>query len=267
MAGAVRVEGRPVRRPGMVVGARKRLEAAVDPDRLAPTAPAVRAETLRVLYEDDVILGVDKPAGLPTHATADPERPHLIALARAYLAARGHATPYLGVHQRLDRDTSGVVIFAKHALANPSLADAFARREVEKTYHALTVRPSAPPPSRWRAQGRLAPSGKRRMTSVESGGQESETLFQVLESHPRGLLVEARPLTGRKHQIRVHLADAGLAIRGDEVYGSAEGRASRLMLHAIRLALSHPLSGEPLLIESPYPRDFEDALSRLRQGR
>lgn len=267
MAGTVRVEGRPVRRPGMIVAAGKRLEVAVDPGRLALPAPARDPQALPVLYEDDVLLAVDKPAGLPTHATADPGRPNLIALVKAYLVTGGDPTPYVGVHQRLDRDTSGVVIFAKAASANPGLARAFAGREVAKTYHALTARPRQPPPSRWRVRGRLAPSGKRRMTTVESGGLESETLFQLLESHAWGLLVEARPRTGRKHQIRVHLADRGMPILGDEVYASASGGAPRLMLHAVRLVLRHPLSGQPLAVESPYPGDFQEALSRLRSRR
>jgi 23S rRNA-/tRNA-specific pseudouridylate synthase len=80
------------------------------------------------------------------------------------------------------------------------------------------------------------------------------------------LLVEARPLTGRKHQVRVHLAHAGMPILGDSVYGDAGGRAPRLMLHARRLALSHPLTGQPLAIESPLPADFESVLARLRSG-
>jgi RluA family pseudouridine synthase len=219
-----------------------------------------------VLYEDDAILAVEKPAGLPTHATADPGRPHLIGLVTAYLARPANTEPYLGVHQRLDRDTSGIVLFAKAPSANPGLARAFAERKVEKTYHALTVRPGRQPPSRWGVRSRLAPAGKRRMTAVGSGGQEAETRFRLIESFRGGLLIEARPVTGRKHQIRVHLADAGLAILGDEVYGSASGKAARLMLHAVRLALPHPVSGEPLVIESSPPRDFEEALSRLRHG-
>jgi RluA family pseudouridine synthase len=210
---------------------------------------------------------VDKPPGLATHATADPSRPHLTGLVTAHLVARGHPAPYLGVHQRLDRDTSGVVLFAKAAAANPGLARAFAGREVEKTYHALTTLPAVPAPSRWRVRGRLAPSGKRRMVTVESGGQEAETGFHLLESHPGGLLVEAAPRTGRKHQIRVHLAEAGMPILGDEVYGSPSPQAPRLMLHAFRLGLPHPLTGEPLVIESSHPRDFEDALSRMRRAR
>jgi RluA family pseudouridine synthase len=264
MAGAVRVDGKPARRPGMVLAKKRRLEVALDPARLPPApAPAARLD-LRVLYEDAAVLAVEKPAGLPTHATPDRARPHLIGLVKAHLASDGHPSPYLGVHQRLDRDTSGVVLFAKSPAANPGLARAFAGRDVAKTYHALTVRPRALPPTRWSVRGRLAPSGKRRMTTVASGGQEAETRFRLLEPLAGGLLVEASPLTGRKHQIRVHLADAGLAILGDDVYGTASGRASRLMLHAVRLALPHPLTGKPLVVESTYPPDFADTLDGLR---
>jgi 23S rRNA pseudouridine955/2504/2580 synthase len=267
MAGAVRVDGRPARRPGLVLAKKTRLEVALDPARLPPApAPMARVD-LRVLFEDEAVLAVDKPAGLPTHATADAARPHLIALVKAHLATEADPSPYLGVHQRLDRDTSGVVLFAKSLAANPGLARAFAERQVEKTYHALTVRPRSLPPSSWSVRGLLAPSGKRRMQTVATGGQDSETRFRLLESHPGGLLVEAAPLTGRKHQIRVHLADAGLPILGDDVYGAASARASRLMLHAVRLALPHPLNGKPLVVESKYPPDFADTLAGLKATR
>jgi RluA family pseudouridine synthase len=262
IAGAIRVDGRPSRRPGFVVPSNRRLEATVDTDRLPPLPSSSSTPTLRVLYEDDSVVAVDKPAGLPTHATADPLRPHLIALLKAHLG-----TGYLGVHQRLDRDTSGVVLFARSTEANPGLSRAFAEGAVEKTYHALTVRPAVDPPWSWTVRGRLAASGKRRMTTVASGGQDAETEFRLLEPLAGALLVEARPRTGRKHQIRVHLAERGLPILGDGVYGGqASGLAPRLMLHAVRLALPHPLSAKPLVIESGYPADFAEKLARLRRG-
>jgi 23S rRNA-/tRNA-specific pseudouridylate synthase len=189
----------------------------------------------------------------------------LLALVKAYLATSADPSPYVGVHQRLDRDTSGVVLFAKSVSANPGLAHAFAGREIEKTYHALTARPPVLPAREWRVRVELAPSGKRRMRVVRSGGQESETRFRLIESFGEGLLVEACPLTGRKHQIRVHLADAGLGILGDDVYGEAAVRAPRLMLHARRLALPHPVTGAPLVVESRYPADFSAGLEGLRR--
>jgi RluA family pseudouridine synthase len=270
MAGAVRVDGRPARTPGRIVGAGLRLEARVDPGRLgAGRAASVRRPaplSVPVLFEDEALLAVDKPPGLPTVPTADPSRASLVSV----LAGMRGAEAYLAVHQRLDRDTSGVVLFAKDEAANPGLAAAFAGHAVEKVYHALTARPREGPPRRWRTVSRLARAGRGRQASVTAGGQRAETTFERLESWPRALLVEARPLTGRTHQIRVHLRDAGLPILGDLVYGTARRgalRVGRLMLHAHRLALRHPVTGRRIEIVSPYPPDFRRVLQSLRETR
>jgi RluA family pseudouridine synthase len=263
MAGAVRVQGRPLRRPGLAVRAGQRIAVVVDLQRLVPAA-APEASSLKVLYADEVLLAVDKPPGLPTHATADPSRPNLVGLVKARLARPGSPEPYLAVHHRLDRDVSGVVLFATRPAANPGLSRAFMGRDVEKVYHALTVRPGSDVPETWTVRDRLAPAGKRRVVRAAEEGHEAETRFRLLERHSRGLLVEALPLTGRKHQIRAHLALRGLPILGDVTYGAPRGSAPRVMLHAIRLALPHPTTGAPLVIASPYPPDFRDALLSLR---
>jgi len=252
-AGAVRVDGAVSRAPGRPLKVGQRVEAAVRPDLLAPRAERtdqVFSLTDRaVLFRDASLLAVDKPPGLPTHATADPSRPSLVAHVEQYL--RATATPvYVAVHQRLDRDTSGVVLFATERRANDGLARAFEGRLVEKTYLALTARPPALPDRRLRISLPLA--------------KPAETEIAVREVLADALLVEARPLTGRKHQVRAHLAHAGMPILGDPVYGKAGGRAPRLMLHARRLALPHPLTGEPLVIESPLPADFVSLLATLR---
>jgi len=212
-----------------------------------------------VLYEDDALLAVDKPPGLLTVPSADPRRPSLVAAVKAFLAARRHARgagePYLAVHQRLDRDTSGVVLFATDPAANPGLAAAFAGRSVEKAYEALTHLPPERPPRRFTVE-----------SPVTADGAFARTDVTVVEALPGGLLVEARPLTGRKHQIRIHLARIGAAILGDDVYGPPRTRGSvpRLMLHARRLALEHPLTGSRLVIESAPPADFRAALAAIR---
>ncbi len=271
MAGAIQVAGRPMRRPGLALRAGARIAAAVDVDRLpmVDRTPAPSVTEARVLYEDDALLVLDKPAGLPTHATADARRPHLYGLAQQFLARRsggaGRVAPYLGLHQRLDSDTSGVVLFTKDPAANAPLAALFARRALAKTYHALTARPPRLPPARWQVHEALAVTGRRsRPVAPDPAGQEAETRFALVESWPGGLLVEARPVTGRKHQIRVHLAGAGLPILGDPVYGRPQPHAPRLMLHALRLALPHPLTGAPLVVESAYPDDFRRLLEALR---
>ena len=260
MAGAVRVAGQPLRRPGGPVRAGTRIDVLVHPDRLGP-APAERETALRFgrerfLYRDAFLLAVDKPAGLAMHATADAARPNLYDLVKAQLPARG-GEAYLGLHQRLDRETSGVVLFTLDPAANAPLARAFATGVgVAKTYHALCARPARRVPERWRVSGPLGGDGPR-----------ADTSFRLLQTLPHALLVEARPSTGRKHQIRIQLAEGGLPILGDARYGAPRDRnVPRVLLHAHRLELVHPVSGAPLAITSPYPPDFRERLV-TRPGR
>ncbi|MDY0004162.1 MAG: RluA family pseudouridine synthase [Polyangia bacterium] len=290
VAGAVSVNGRPVRAASAVLGPGARVEARVDLERLEARG-AARARRFvmteeRILYEDGQLLVVDKPPGLPTHATLDAARDSLVAATERYLRERDgientERAPYLGLHQRLDRDTSGALLFAKDPAVNSALGRLFSERLVQKTYLALAVRPKEPPPSTWTVENYLGPAprrkgmGKRtRYQAVRSGGAPARTDFRLLETFARGLLVEARPRTGRTHQIRVHLAGAGLPIMGDDLYGLAEGarpghdsagqEPPRLMLHASSLAFPHPSTGDGLVIESPLPEDFRAWLSRLR---
>lgn len=267
-AGAARVDGRVLKAAGRPLRAGQHVEACVRPALLrSPTERRdrpFRLEGVALLFRDGVLLAVDKPPGLPTHATADPSRPSLVAHVERHLRATG-AGSYVAVHQRLDRDTSGVVLFATDRRANEGLARAFEGRAAEKTYAALTARPPSPPPERFRVSAPLAGEG-RRVTVGGAGAKAAETEVVVLETLADALLVEARPLTGRKHQLRAHLAHAGMPILGDPVYGDAGGRAPRLMLHARRLALPHPLTGVPLVIESPLPADMRALLARLRSG-
>jgi 23S rRNA pseudouridine1911/1915/1917 synthase len=251
-AGAVRLNGEVVRSAGRPVRAGQLVDAALRLELLRSRATGTdrrfRLTPRAILYRDDVLVAVDKPPGLPTHATADLSRPSLVGHVAEHL--RGAEAAYVAVHQRLDRDTSGVVLLATDPRANEGLARAFAGRQVEKTYLALTARPSPLPP-------------RRQRVVVPLGAKPAETELVVREVLEGALLVEARPLTGRKHQVRAHLAHAGMPILGDPVYGDGR-RAPRLMLHALRLALPHPLTGRPLVVESPLPPDFEAVLARLR---
>jgi RluA family pseudouridine synthase len=271
-AGGVRVNGDAPRTAGQPLRAGQRVEAIVRPELLRPRATAsdrpFHLTSRALLFRDGTLLAVDKPPGLPTHATADPSRPSLVGHVELFLRESG-AGSYVAVHQRLDRDTSGVVLFATDPRANEGLARAFSGRAVEKTYVALTVRPANVPRGRLHVSAPLSapgPGAGRPVTIGGAGAKPAETEVVVREELADALLVEARPLTGRKHQLRVHLAHAGMAILGDPVYGDAGTRAPRLMLHARRLALSHPLTGQPLAIESPLPADFEAVLARLRSG-
>ena len=247
VVGAVRVGSVVEREPGAEVGRGDFVQVKVDLDKLPAKAPVATFDPRRVLYRDEWLLAVNKPPGLPTVPTADPSRPSLVSLLRSWL---GGPNAYLGVHQRLDRDTSGVVLFTLQASANPALAAQFERREVHKLYEAIVVEPgSRRLPDEWTAKGPLpGPDGA-------ANGPHAETLFRVKQRLPGRVVVEARPLTGRKHQIRIHLGTAGFPILGDERYGRAE-RGRRLMLHARQLSFAHPVSGKPIVVECPPPGDF-----------
>lgn len=257
MAGAVTVDGRPWRRPGGVLPVGAAVVARVDEARLGP--PRLEREvadafgTARFLYRDADLLVVDKPAGLPMHATADAARPNLYDRVREVLRADGAADPYLGLHQRLDRETSGAVLFTLDRAANAPLARALATGEgIDKVYHALCVRPSTRLPARWHEEGPLGPDGPH-----------ARTAFAVLRGLPSALLVEARPETGRKHQIRIQLASRGAPILGDARYGGPTRDARRVMLHAHRLTFAHPTTGAAVTVQSPYPSDFAAALEAV----
>lgn len=272
VVGAVRVAGRAVRQPGrpLTTGVSVDLVLRRGTLKERPRDDAFELTPPRVLFEDAFLIAVDKPPGLPTHPTLDAGRPSLVGAVKRYLASgRGRndaaEEPYLGVHQRLDRDTTGVVLFVKHESANAGLAAQFEGRRVGKVYLAWTSRPAGAHPVRWRADDRLAaaPGRPPRMRVVREGGQTAVTDFERRLERGRAWLLEARPRTGRKHQIRVQLAAAGLPVLGDVLYGGKArigGRpVPRPLLHALRLELLHPITGEPLAIECAPPDDFSAA--------
>jgi 23S rRNA pseudouridine1911/1915/1917 synthase len=222
-----------------------------------PPAPLDRA---RLLFADDHLAAVDKPAGVPAQATLTTDRGTLPELVGALLGA-----PVTLVH-RLDRETSGVTVFARTREAAAALAEAFRVGTPEKTYLALTARPPSPPEGRLEAALGKDPTrpGLRR---VSPAGEPAATRYRTLATGPGGALVEARPETGRTHQIRVHLAHLGAPLLGDARYGGprrvGEVEIPRVMLHARRLELVHPVTGAPLAFEAPVPEDLRAACAAL----
>lgn len=224
--------------------------------------------TLKILFEDDFFLVSEKPAGLPSQPTVDKRRPDFFSLLKTQLKAERGDDFYLALHHRLDRDTSGVMIFAKTKEANEPLAALFKNHKIQKTYLCLTKKQKCK--DAWEVKNFLAETRdpvlkKMKMHPVRSGGSKAHTLFKKIKTLKRGLLIEAQPLTGRMHQIRVHLAEAGLGIFGDDIYPAPQNpKAPRLMLHAFRLEFIHPWTLKEITIECPMPEDmlqFQHSLS------
>jgi len=215
-----------------------------------------------VLHHDAALLVVNKPAGvLSIPAQHHPARPHLRA------ALEPHWGPLWVVH-RLDCETSGALVLARSAEAHRALNAQFQNRLAVKTYHALVW--GAPS---WQETVLDAPlrvnAGSRHRTVVDARrGRAARTRVRVLQRGGAWTLVEARPIHGRRHQIRAHLYAAGFPLVGDPLYGggSPQGQAAplpRLGLHARTLALRHPLTGHAVSFLAPYPSDFRLALRRL----
>jgi len=229
---------------------------------------------VEILFEDEDLIAVTKPAGLPSHSTRDPGRPHVVlALKKQFPEHFSDGGPYL--HHRLDVDTSGVMILAKSKRSNAPLTELFRRHQIQKTYFCLSLRQvrSLPLPAADSAPliltQFLAPlgkvAGKMQMSIVRSGGDKAVTEFRLMESLAHFDFIEARPLTGRTHQIRVQIASLERPIVGDNLYGGKSSSVPRLMLHAARLELIHPWTQKALCFEAPLPSDFRKILERERQ--
>ncbi len=231
-----------------------------------------------VLWSDDSILIVNKPPGVLTLPDGyDPGLTHLTSMLEPSYG------PLWIVH-RLDKETSGVLLLARNTEAHRSLNTQFETRQITKTYHAITA--GDPQWEEKVVKLALQPDGDRKHRTViaRRTGKPSVTQLKVLERWGVYTLVEAAPETGRTHQIRAHLAALGFPITGDALYGDGAGVflskvkpgyrqgqdpekpiLARLALHARSLSFSHPVSGEELKYEAPYPRDLETAIQKLRK--
>jgi 23S rRNA pseudouridine1911/1915/1917 synthase len=257
---------------GMAVGKSDRMRAGslieVEiPDPVGPPPPDLEpVPGLRVVYDEDDIVVVDKPVGVAAHPSPGWTGPTVIAglAAAGYRIATSGAAERQGVVHRLDVGTTGLMVVAKSEIAYSKLKDQFRDRTVDKVYHAL-------------AQGHLDPASgtidapiDRHPThdyrwAVMSGGRDSVTHYDTLEAFRAASLLEVRLETGRTHQIRVHLSALRHPCVGDLMYGADPLLAARLQLgrqwlHAHRLTITHPTSGERVTFESSYPADLAHAL-------
>ena len=222
----------------------------VPPIRTAQTKAAARPHEFPIVYEDPSILVIDKPAGVAVHGGSGVS----FGVIESLRAARPQAK-VLELAHRLDRDTSGLLLVAKKRSALVELHRMLREGQVEKVYLAVVKgRYAGPPEIRAPLHKYVTGSGERRVAVTERG-VSALTRVTVLERSGELSLLEVRLLTGRTHQIRVHLAHVGHPVVGDAKYGG--GDAKRLLLHAAKLAFRHPLTGEPLRLESPAPAEIK----------
>ena len=261
--GRVDVDGKTCSEPGRDVPEDARISH--QPSR--PVRRRVRSR-LAVLGEDEDFLIVDKPPGLLTVPTAEQERDTLLARVLDYLHHRFKRRPSAFVVHRLDKDTSGSVVFARTRPALHFLQDLFRRHEIGREYVAIVE--GTPPDSGVFSDdlARDRPDLRRRVARPGQPGKRAVTHYRTLEPLPGAALVSVELETGRTHQIRIHFAAAGHPVVGDRVYGRAGREESpdvpRQMLHARRLSFAHPRTGEIVRVESGLPEDFALVLGQLR---
>src|SRR5688572_30946865 len=271
--GRLTADGQPLR-ANMVVPAGTEVRLDV-PEPIAMDLAPAHDIPLRVVYEDDDLLIVDKPAGLVVHPSpGHRDGGDLVnaLLARAggaeYGGIAGIARP--GIVHRLDRDTSGLIMVAKHDAAQTSLMAQLKARRVRKTYQALVQGSVAAAVGRIEAPIGRDPKHRTRM-AVVADGRASTTGYRARERFAGWTLLELDLVTGRTHQIRVHLDAIGHPVAGDPVYGTGTSRRGpegldRLFLHAWRLELTAPSSGELIRATAELPDDLESVLDGLRRA-
>ena len=231
---------------------------------------------LNILFEDDALLVLNKPAGLVVHPGAGHEEHTLVNALLHHCAGElsgigGVARP--GIVHRLDKETSGCLVVAKNDETHIALSSQFASRQVGKIYHAIVCGEMPRDKGEIRAAISRHSSHRKRMAVTDDSGREARTSYRVLERLRCSTLVEVELHTGRTHQIRVHFQHLGFPLAGDETYGQRQNRrfeelvgfaAPRVMLHSFQLAFIHPRTGKKMTFEAPRPADLEDLVKALR---
>jgi 23S rRNA pseudouridine1911/1915/1917 synthase len=249
-------------------------------ERPAPVEPPV-PRSFEVLAEDETFIAIDKPAGLPIHTTAKYYKNTLTAVLR-----ERYPDQKLQVCHRLDRETSGVLLVARGPQPSSFLKQAFARRQVSKSYLAICHGIPSPPTGLIDRPLKLLDTRSKLLMGVvgddDPDGLPSRTRYSVVQAYERHALIAAHPETGRQHQIRVHLASAGHPIVGDKIYRASEEKfiefcdggmtpelleafdgLPRQALHAHTLTFPHPVTRAPVTVEAPLPADLRDYLAGL----
>jgi 23S rRNA pseudouridine1911/1915/1917 synthase len=247
--GSIQVDGRQERNPGRPLRGGEVVQV------FWPRGGTKRFYEIRpenILYRDREIFAYNKESSVPSQQTPSDAYNNLYAAVYRHLLAEGVSNPYVALHHRLDKETSGVMIFALERSANRRLGAGFEQKEIKKEYLAWVE--GRPEREEWVSREDIGRSGGRYVACARGRGKPAETAFRVLHATADRTLVLALPLTGRTHQIRLHLAAAGHPIAGDRLYGGRS--APRLYLHAHRLTFTHPATGARLVLTAPLPPDW-----------
>lgn len=244
-----------------------------------PTAAQARPQDmpLVIVYEDEHLVVVDKPAGLVVHpANGNPDGTLVNALlhhcAGQLSGIGGVARP--GIVHRIDKDTSGLLVVAKSDVAHEGLSKQFADHSIDRVYHAIANGRPLPPSGTVDAPLARSSYDRKKMAVVAEGrGKRAVTHYRTLELLENAAFIECRLETGRTHQVRVHLTHIGHPLLGDPVYGRARSSHAstlksigfaRQALHATRLGFTHPIVGKSVTFDSPLPNDMQELFTRLR---
>lgn len=231
--------------------------------------------TFAVEYEDEHLIIVSKRSGLVTQPGKGHEEDTLL---NGVFARHGKALQQLGAARdfgllhRLDRETSGLLVIGLNAKAYDGIRAQFEQRLIQKFYWAICSKaPRTPTGLIELPIAESTPRGfsEKKLAKISGKGKPSSTAYRVLDANEQGAVVECRPLTGRLHQVRVHLDAIGCPIFGDGLYASSavSSMSPRLALHAHRLAFSHPVTGEVVDVKTPFPKDLRPVLTRLKLKR
>lgn len=264
--GLVHVNGKVVTKSGFVLGFGNQIDINLPPPQ--PTELIPEEIPLDVIFENDDLMVIDKPAGMVVHPAAGHAQGTLVNAVLGHdpdlEGIGGEQRP--GIVHRLDKDTSGLIMIAKNDHTLRWLQDQFRLRKVRKIYHALADGHPPTPTGRIEAAIGRDPSLRKQMAIVpDEKGRASVSEYRVLESFPNHTLFEVHPETGRTHQIRLHLAFIGCPIVGDVVYGKKHPTLpiKRQFLHAARLTITLPGETAPRTFESPFPPDLQYVLDFL----
>jgi 23S rRNA pseudouridine1911/1915/1917 synthase len=259
--GCITVNNHPAK-AGLKLKIGDKVDIIIPPAAPSPLSP--EAIPLNILYEDDDLLVINKPAGLTVHPAPGHPSHTLVNAILSHFPHLAESSNSLrpGIVHRLDKDTSGVMLVAKNSAAQANLVEQFRTRSVIKAYLVLV-------------KGHLTPEGgiieapigrnpcNRKLMAIVAEGREAHTEYQVAKYIGNYTLLEVTPETGRTHQIRVHLSAIGYPVVGDKVYGVKSPHLSRQFVHAHRLGFKLPSTGEYVEFTSELPCDLEQALKNI----